>query len=336
MNLLITGGTGSLGQALIERYIQSPSLERICIYSRGEHRQEQVKELFSSHKNSDKLRFFIGDIRDKDRLSLAMQGIHLVVHAAALKVVPVIEYNPFEAIKTNVLGAQNLIDCCINNFKYNGHYTKVLAVSTDKAVHPINLYGASKLCAEKLFLAANNIMGLIGPRFSVARYGNVSNSQGSVIPLFRRQLDNNQQLTVTHPDMTRFWITLEEAVKLVDFALNNMIGGEIFVPDMPTFNVNELALTMMESQYPPERVHSRIIGIRPGEKLHETIITKEEMEKTIKINGYYVINAHNIDIPAVMPIHKDYSSDEPLAMSRAELIRKLTDLGAIKCLTPSA
>lgn len=336
MNLLITGGTGSLGQALIEQYIQALSIERICIYSRGEHRQEQVRELFSNHPNKDKLRFFIGDIRDRDRLSLAMQGVNLVVHAAALKVVPVIEYNPFEAIKTNILGAQNLIDVCLNNFKYNGHYTKVLAISTDKAVHPINLYGASKLSAEKLFIAANNIMGLIGPRFSVARYGNVSNSQGSVIPLFRRQLDNKEQLTVTHPHMTRFWITLGEAVKLIDFALNNMIGGEIFVPDMPVFNVNELALTMMESEYPPEKVHTRVIGIRPGEKLHETIITKEEMEKTIKINGYFVINAHNIEIPAIMPTYKDYSSDEPLPMSRAELIRKLTELGAIKCQTPSA
>ncbi len=274
MNILITGGTGSLGNALVSAIIDSASFDRICIYSRDEHKQELMKVKF---KNNPKLRFFIGDVRDKDRLTLACKNIQLIVHAAAMKVVPTAEYNPFEALKTNVIGAQNLIEAAIANA--NGPGPKVLALSTDKAVHPINLYGATKLCAEKLFLDANNIMGLNGPRFSIARYGNVANSNGSVIPIFRAQIARGEQVTLTSDEMTRFWLTLNEAVNLVKIALDNMQGKEIFVPEMPSFTVKDLAIGMMK-EYQLEKRWYKVIGIRPGEKLHEEIITKEERQCT--------------------------------------------------------
>lgn len=279
MNILITGGTGSLGTALVEQLLHMPSFERICIYSRDEHKQERMRGTF---KNNSKLRFFIGDVRDKDRLTLACKNIQMIVHAAAMKVVPTAEYNPFEALKTNVIGAQNVIEAAIANSPANalcgaGTWPKVLAISSDKAVHPINLYGATKLCAEKLFIDANNIMGHHGPRFSVARYGNVANSNGSVIPLFKSQSERGENLTITHDQMTRFWITLDEAVKLVMYSLNTMHGREIFIPHMPSFKIQELALGMMES-YPLEQQWCKVTGVRPGEKLHESIITKEEQQ----------------------------------------------------------
>lgn len=305
MNILITGGTGSLGNALVENIIDNPTFERICIYSRDEHKQEIMKNKF----RSDKLRFFIGDVRDKNRLRVALNNIHIVVHAAALKVVPSIEYNPFEAIKTNIIGAQNLIECCTDIQLIPTNSLKVLAISTDKAVHPINLYGATKLCAEKLFINANNMKGLNGPRFSVARYGNVANSNGSVIPLFRHQLGMRSQLTITHDQMSRFWITLGEAVELIKYSLNNMHGREIFVPKMPSFNVKDLAMAMMRD-YAPERQWTRVIGIRPGEKLHEEIITKEEMEVTeITPEGYYVINSPRLKIDPIMQVRQSLTSD---------------------------
>ncbi len=307
MNILITGGTGSLGNAIVESIIDNPTFERICIYSRDEHKQEVMAKKF----NSSKLRFFIGDVRDKERLTTACAGQHIIIHAAALKVVPTIEYNPFEAIKTNVLGAQNLIQAAIDN-SY-GTFPKVLAISTDKAVHPINLYGATKLCAEKLFIDANNIKGAFGPRFSVARYGNVANSNGSVIPLFKKQLANKEQLTITHDQMTRFWITLEEAVGLVKFAIDNMHGRETFIPKMPSFNIKDLAVSMMEDVYAPEKCWTRVIGVRPGEKLHEEIITKEEMEKTVLTpEGYYVINSPRLKINPVLDEGHAITSDSEL------------------------
>lgn len=274
-NILITGGTGSFGQALVSRLLNNNQFNKIIIYSRDEHKQEKMAEWF----DDERLRFFIGDVRDKERLQLALLDADIthVVHAAALKIVPSAEYNPFETLKTNVLGTQNLIDCCTYSYLAPA-YRKIILLSTDKACSPINLYGATKLCAEKLITAANNIRGPHGPRFSVVRYGNVANSNGSVIKVFQEQISKGLNLTVTHPDMTRFWITLEQSVDHVLKSFEMMYGGEIFVPDMPAFKVSDLALTMM-SEYAPEKKWFHVTGIRPGEKLHETIITKEEFDK---------------------------------------------------------
>lgn len=256
MNILVTGGTGSFGQAFVEKLLQNNKYSRICIYSRGEHAQEAMAKKF----NNDRLRFFIGDVRDKDRLSLAIRDVECVVHAAALKIVPAMEYNPSEAIKTNILGSQNVIEACI---AHSWAPTKVIMLSTDKAVFPRNLYGATKLCAEKLFLSSNGIYGPYGPEFSVVRYGNVSNSNGSVIPLFKKQLESNEPLTVTHEDMSRFWISLDDAAQFVIDCLDKMEGGETFIPKMPSFKIMDLAKAMSDNII--------ITGIRPGEKLHEAI-----------------------------------------------------------------
>jgi len=325
VNILITGGTGSLGKALIAKLIGLPTFERICIYSRDEQKQDQVRKLFN---DNPKLRFFIGDVRDKERLALAVRsGIQIIIHAAALKIVPTAEYNPFEAIKTNVLGVQNLIDCCVANGDSPG-WPKVLGISTDKAVNPINLYGATKLCAEKLFISANNIMGYNGPRFSVCRYGNVANSNGSVIPLFKEQLKKNEQLTITHDQMTRFWITLDEAIQLVFSSLDLMMGGgETFVPKMKSFNVKQLAMLMMQqAKYDMERTWVRVIGIRPGEKLHEIIMTREELQKAdyIQEKNLFVIRDKKIDYDPILPNTSDITSNlEQLLMSDEELSKKI-------------
>jgi UDP-N-acetylglucosamine 4,6-dehydratase len=264
LNYLIIGGTGSLGNALVEQLLKvgyDPYFPnyKICIYSRDEHKQEQMARKFSNHAA---LRFLIGDIRDKDRLNLAIHGgVTHIINAAALKIVPAMEYNPFECLKTNTIGAQNVIDC-LCNFGY--YPIKFIQVSTDKAVKPINVYGASKLCAEKLTLAANNITGEMGHRYSVVRYGNVANSNGSVIPLFKKQLAANEPLTITDERMTRFWITLEDAATFVLECLHKMEGGETFIPKMPSFKVTDLARAMTDKPY-------IVTGIRPGEKLHESI-----------------------------------------------------------------
>lgn len=333
LSILITGGTGSLGRAIIEKLLPLNTFSRICIYSRDEHKQEQVREQFN---NDPRLRFFIGDVRDKERLKLAVQGITHIIHAAALKIVPTAEYNPFEAIKTNILGAQNLIDCVTNRETFHmGNYPRVIAVSTDKAVHPINLYGATKLCAEKLFIAANNIKGLQGPTFSVARYGNVANSNGSVIPLFHRQLASATQLTITDDRMSRFWITLDEASQFVLRCLQSMYGGEIFVPEMPAFRVKDLALTMMrDAGYAPEKQWCRVIGIRPGEKLYEEIITEEESSKVFHLSEHkvYIITDHEtygvqgIDTFERIP-RRSINSDNVAMMDELQLLYKLDQLG---------
>lgn len=283
MNILITGGTGSLGNELVEQLINTTYYSKICIYSRGEQRQEEMAKKF----NSDKLRFFIGDVRDKDRLAFALREISHVVHAAALKIVPAMEYNPGECIKTNIIGTQNLIEACGEPIV--GYlYKKVLLISTDKAVKPINAYGASKLCAEKYVLAANNMYSQYGAKFSVVRYGNVSNSNGSVIPLFTKQRQNNEPLTITDERMSRFYISLEEAGKFVLQSLRTMQGGEVFIPKMPSFRVIDLADVMKVNGV-------KIIGIRPGEKIHESIsdelssdtndwwLTKDELAKLVGV-----------------------------------------------------
>lgn len=264
-NLLITGGTGSFGQALAEKLLLQKIGEyqygKIIIYSRDEHKQEQMDRKFRPLDKHFRLRYFIGDVRDVERLKLAMHGVHTVVHAAAMKIVPTAEYNPMECIKTNVLGAQNVIDASLWM-----NVTQVIALSTDKAVAPKNLYGASKLCAEKLFLASN---AFANPKFSVCRYGNVANSNGSVIKVFKEQLDQGLPFTITNNLMTRYWITLDEAVEFVLNCLGKMQGGETFIPNMPSFRVMDLAMAM----YDPLLSHIplEVIGVRPGEKIHEQI-----------------------------------------------------------------
>lgn len=261
-SILITGGTGSFGQALALKLL-TRKYDKIIIYSRDEHKQEQMAKRLAPFDKHKQLRFFIGDIRDKDRLRLAMREAWYIVHAAAMKIVPTAEYNPMECIKTNVLGAQNLIDIAHENCNFE---KKILALSTDKAVAPKNLYGASKLCAEKLFIASNlNIYA----KFSVVRYGNVANSNGSVIKVFKEQLDKGLPFTITNNLMTRYWITLDEAVEFVLNCLGKMQGGETFIPNMPSFRVMDLAMAMNDplSSYIPLEV----IGVRPGEKIHEQI-----------------------------------------------------------------
>lgn len=263
-NILITGGTGSFGQEFTKHLLEKDGeFDKIIIYSRDEHKQEKMARRFSSYPNTERLRFFIGDIRDKDRLKLAAKDCLYIVHAAALKIVPAGEYNPMEFVKTNVLGAQNVIDVALSN-----PYTKVLALSTDKAVNPVNLYGATKLCMEKLFLASNNLVGR-NPwtGFSIVRYGNVANSNGSVIPVFKKAYEAGEPLPITDARMTRFWIELDEAASFVYYKLINMVNGSIFIPNMPSFNILDLAAAFDE--HGERRI--KIVGIRPGEKLHEQI-----------------------------------------------------------------
>jgi UDP-N-acetylglucosamine 4,6-dehydratase (inverting) len=275
-SILVTGGTGSFGQAfvrtLLERY---PDLQRIVIYSRDELKQyEMAQKLGPDH---DALRFFIGDIRDEARLRRALEGIEVVVHAAALKQVPAAEYNPFEAIKTNVLGAQNLVEACLDS-----DVRTVIALSTDKAAAPINLYGATKLCSDKLITAANNIRGRRDLKFAVVRYGNVMGSRGSVIPYFLSCRDKGV-LPITDPEMTRFNITLQEGVDMVMWSIDSALGGEIFVPKIPSYRILDLAEAIG-----PE-CERRIIGIRPGEKVHEEMITASDSYNTVDLGRYFAI-----------------------------------------------
>lgn len=269
-SMLITGGTGSFGKAFVKKVLDSESwkhLDRLIIYSRDEHKQEKMAAEFKS----DRLRFFIGDIRDINRLKLAMQGCTYIVHAAALKIVPAGEYNPMEFIKTNVQGAQNVVDAALEAC----YDARVVALSTDKAVNPLNLYGATKLCMEKIFIASNALVHSNKyHKFSVVRYGNVANSNGSVIPLFAKQFLEKKKLTVTHKDMTRYWIELDEAA---DFVLNSFArmlndeGGKVYLPDMPSFRVLDLVRAFYGYEDVQEGVEYEVIGIRPGEKIHEQI-----------------------------------------------------------------
>jgi UDP-N-acetylglucosamine 4,6-dehydratase len=276
-SVLITGGTGSFGKKFVEMLLlKQPDIERVVVYSRDELKQFEMAQQYPTEKFPN-LRFFIGDVRDADRLRLAMEGVDTVVHAAALKQVPTAEYNPFECIKTNVLGAQNVIEAAMAT-----GVKRVVALSTDKAAAPINLYGASKLCSDKLFIAANNVRGHRDINFSVVRYGNVMGSRGSVIPFF---LDRRKSgvLPITDREMTRFNITLEEGVDLVFFALEHALGGEIFVPKIPSYRITELAEAIG-----PECEHP-VVGIRPGEKVHEEMVTSSDSLSTIETDRYYVI-----------------------------------------------
>lgn len=276
-SILITGGTGSFGRAFVRSILEKhPDVRRLVVYSRDELKQFEMSQEFPPDRHKA-LRYFIGDIRDQERLRRALEGIEIVVHGAALKQVPAAEYNPFECIKTNVLGAQNMIESCLDS-----GVRHVVALSTDKAAAPINLYGATKLCSDKLFTAANNIIGSRDLRFSVVRYGNVMGSRGSVIPFFLAQRPNGI-FPITDPAMTRFNISLEEGVKMVLWAIENALGGEIFVPKIPSYRITDLA----EAIGPECEV--RVVGIRPGEKLHEEMITASDSLNTVDLGPYYAI-----------------------------------------------
>ena len=271
--ILLTGGTGSFGNAFVSRVLSEWPDAVIRIYSRDELKQSQMHERHGDRQ----LRFLIGDVRDRSRMSRAAQGADVVVHAAAMKQVPACEYNPFEAVRTNVLGAQHVVDAAID-----AKVEKVVALSTDKAVNPVNLYGATKLCAEKIFVQGNAYAAQSRTRLACVRYGNVVGSRGSVVPLFERQIGEGR-LTITDERMTRFWITLPQAVDLVLYALDHMTGGEIFIPKIPSMRVVDLA-DAMAPDLPRE-----FIGIRPGEKLHEVLVTADESRHTIDAGDVYVV-----------------------------------------------
>ncbi len=272
-SFLVTGGTGSFGNRCITRFLQDPAVTRIVVYSRDELKQFEMAQKFTDSR----LRFFIGDVRDRERLRHALTGIDCVIHAAALKQVPTAEYNPFECIKTNVLGAENVIQACME-----ARVKRVVALSTDKAAAPINLYGATKLCSDKLFVAANNVRGAQDIRFSVVRYGNVMGSRGSVIPFFLERRKTGV-LPITDPEMTRFNITLDEGVDLVQHAFEHALGGEIFIPKIPSYRVIDLA-----DAIGPKCEHP-VVGIRPGEKIHEEMITETDAIQTIETEKHYII-----------------------------------------------
>jgi UDP-N-acetylglucosamine 4,6-dehydratase/5-epimerase len=275
-SILITGGTGSFGKKFVEHILENYTPKRLVIYSRDELKQYEMAQIFPAD-NIRNVRYFIGDIRDENRFRRACEGIDIIVHAAALKQVPAAEYNPFECIKTNILGAQNVIEAALDMGVSN-----VVALSTDKAAAPINLYGATKLCSDKLFVAANNIKGTRNLKFSVVRYGNVIGSRGSVMPFFLEQRKKGV-IPITDPNMTRFNISLEEGVKMVIHAIESSWGGEVFVPKIPSYRIMDVAQAIApDCEY-------KIVGIRPGEKLHEEMITETDSFNTIELKDYYVI-----------------------------------------------
>lgn len=277
-NVLITGGTGSFGKAFAKHVLNETEIERLVILSRDELKQFEMQNdpFFSQYAH--RMRYFIGDVRDGDRLKYAFDGIDLVVHAAALKQVVAAEYNPFEAIKTNVLGAQNVIEAAVHC-----QVTKVIALSTDKAAAPINLYGASKLCSDKLFVAANNFVGGGPTRFCVVRYGNVFGSRGSIVPYFLQNKDKWDSFPVTDKSMTRFSLSLEEGVKFVMKCIHQMLGGEIFIPQIPSYRIVDICVAIDPNK------PITIVGIRPGEKIHEVMITSSDLPSTYEWHGGFAI-----------------------------------------------
>ena len=278
-SILITGGTGSLGNALVDKFLELKLFRKIIIYSRDELKQSQMLKKYSNLDKKDVLRFFIGDVRDYDRLNLALKDVDFVVHAAALKHVDIAEYNPMEFIKTNIDGASNIVKACLEN-----NIQKVIALSTDKAANPINLYGASKLVSDKIFISANNIAGSHKTRFVVVRYGNVINSRGSVLPFFKNINQANQNFfPITHSKMTRFFITLNQSANLIINSFYNSHGGEIIIPKIPSVKIIDIAKTINSEK------KIKIVGIRPGEKLHEVLCSKDEANLTIEFKDYYIL-----------------------------------------------
>lgn len=298
--VLVTGGTGSFGKKFIKTILEKyPDLKKVIVFSRDEYKQFVMQNMPEFKPYEEKLRFFIGDVRDKERLLRAFEGVDVVIHAAALKQVPACEYNPFEAVKTNVIGAQNVIDASIDK-----GVKRVVALSTDKACAPINLYGATKLCSDKLFIAGNAYCGAKDTRFSVVRYGNVAGSRGSVIPFFKKLVDEGaKELPITDINMTRFWLKLEHAVEMVLEAIENMQGGELYVRKIPAMKMPDLAKAIAPG------LKIKEIGIRPGEKVHEQMITKEDARNTIEFDEYYII-LPEVDFEHI--IHK-YPKAKPVA-----------------------
>lgn len=298
--ILITGGTGSFGKKFVATVLKKYKPLKLIVFSRDELKQFEMQQVFNE-TNYPPIRYFLGDIRDKDRLYRAFEGVDIIVHAAALKQVPALEYNPFEAVQTNIIGAQNIINAAIDK-----HVKKIIVLSTDKAVSPANLYGATKLCMEKLFIAANAYAGTHHTRFSAVRYGNVVGSRGSVIPLFLKQRESGR-FTVTDNRMTRFWITLEEGVDLVLNGLKLMKGGEIFIPKIPSAKMLDICMAIG----PDCKVE--ITGIRPGEKLHEALISEDEARNTYDAGKHYIIYPSTSGLPEgkkrTLPEGFIYSSD---------------------------
>jgi UDP-N-acetylglucosamine 4,6-dehydratase len=319
-SILVTGGTGSFGKLMVKTLLDRADVKRVVVFSRDELKQFEMQQKFSSPK----LRYFIGDVRDSERLHRAFDGIDVVVHAAALKQVPAAEYNPFEAIKTNVLGAENVINAAIDQ-----GVERVIALSTDKAANPINLYGATKLCSDKLFIGGNVYAGTRKTRFSVVRYGNVVGSRGSVIPFFLAKKKTGV-LPITDPRMTRFWITLQQGVDFVLDNLRNMHGGELFVPKIPSMNIMDLAAAIA-----PE-CKTEVVGIRPGEKLHEVMVPEDDARNTVELPDRYVIlpifNWFDHGPFESMPRCPDgfrYGSDNNTKwLTRAELTEMIARLGS--------
>ncbi len=317
--VLVTGGTGSFGQTFVREILARGEPKKVIVYSRDELKQFEMRQA----TNDPRLRFFIGDVRDLPRLTMACHGVEVIVHAAALKHVPIAEYNPFEAIKTNVLGAQNVIEAALA-----AGVQRIVALSTDKAANPINLYGATKLCSDKLFIAGNAYAGGTGPRMAVVRYGNVVGSRGSVVPFFRKQRETGR-LTITDTRMTRFWITLDQGVRFVLDCLERMHGGEMFVPKIPSTTIVDLA----EAIAP--RCEKVVTGIRPGEKLHEMMIGEDDARRTQDMGTHYVVqpdfawwrDAVTLD-GAEVPDGFSYRSDtNPLRLGVPEIRSLLSSIG---------
>ncbi|GAA7385960.1 UDP-N-acetylglucosamine 4,6-dehydratase (inverting) [Helicobacter pylori] len=273
--ILITGGTGSFGKRFVRKVLDTTNAKKIIVYSRDELKQSEMAMEF----NDPRMRFFIGDVRDLERLNYALEGVDICIHAAAIKHVPIAEYNPLECIKTNIMGASNVINACLKN-----EVSQVIALSTDKAANPINLYGATKLCSDKLFVSANNFKGSSQTQFSVVRYGNVVGSRGSVVPFFKKLIQNKaNEIPITDIRMTRFWITLDKGVSFVLKSLKRMHGGEIFVPKIPSMKMTDLAKALAPN------TPTKIIGIRPGEKLHEVMIPKDESHLALEFEDFFII-----------------------------------------------
>ena len=320
-SVLVTGATGFFGNAFIRIVLERYRPRRLIIFSRDELKQSEMAYALPPEQHPS-LRFFIGDVRDRSRLEMAMQGVDIVVHAAALKQVPTAEYNPIECINTNVQGAENVVQAAIRS-----RVSKVVALSTDKAANPINLYGASKLASDKIFVAAGNLSGTSGTKFCAVRYGNVIGSRGSVVPMFRKLIDDGaRSLPITDPRMTRFWITAEQGVNFVLSSLSMMQGGEIFVPKIPSMNIVDFARA-----FAPDLDH-RIVGIRPGEKLHELLISMDDARTTLELDDRYIITPafsywreEGYQIAGGQSVPEDfcYASDTSPFTLNAETLRRM-------------